>query len=75
MTFQRNDHVLVSKFIRRGDDADTEDREGWVVFHGEAVIVIANTPDWCELEPADYWTATFSLDEVIVTPLNERTPE
>lgn len=66
---QRGDHVLVSKFIRRGDDADTEDLDGWVVFCGEAVIVVANTPDWRELEPADYWTATFSLDEVIVTPM------
>ena len=67
MRFERNEHVVVSEFVRRGDDTDVTELDGWVVFHGEAVIVIANTPDWAELEADDYFTATFPLDDVIVS--------
>ncbi|WP_350347217.1 hypothetical protein ABIQ69_11310 [Agromyces sp. G08B096] len=70
--FERGTRVVVHQFIRRNDDTDTDSLDGWVVFHSEAVIVIANTPDWADLDPEDYYTATFPLDEVIVSPF---TPE
>ena len=73
MTYAKGDRVVVSQFIRRGDDADVSELDGWVVHHGvvphgEAFIVIANTPDWADLDPEDYFTATFALDDVIVSP-------
>jgi len=67
MTYARNDRVVVSQFVRRGDDADVSELDGWVVFYGEAVVIIANTPDWQSLPEDDYWTATFPLDDVIVS--------
>jgi len=72
MTFEKGDRVIVTQFIRNRDDADTQDLDGWVVFYGEAVIIIASTPDWATLPEDDYFTATFPLDEVIVSPF---TPE
>jgi hypothetical protein len=65
--FERGDHVVVSQFVRRGDDYNVSELDGWVVFYGEAVVVIANTPDWATLPADDYFTATFALDDVIVS--------
>lgn len=72
MTFARGEHVVVHQFIRRGDDTDTDTFDGWVVAHGGHFITIANTPDWADLDPDDYYTASYRLDHVIVTPY---TPE
>lgn len=69
--FKPGDHVSVLQVVHHYDHVDTEDHEGWVVFCGEAVLVIADTPGWLNMYTEDYSTETYDLDKVIVSPINE----
>lgn len=67
--FSRGDRVVVTEFIRRGDDSDIDELDGWLVQMTDRTVTIASSPDWEHLEfEKDYFTATYSLDDVIVSP-------
>jgi hypothetical protein len=65
--YEKGTRVVVSRLIRRGDDADTLDFDGWVMFHGEGVIIIADAEDYATCDPEKFTVLTFHLDEVIVS--------
>lgn len=67
--FARGDRVVVTQFVRRGDDSDIDELDGWLVQMTDRTVTIASSPDFEYLEfDTDYFTATYPLDEVIVSP-------
>lgn len=65
----RGDRVVITQFIRRGDDSDISELDGWLVAMTDRTVTIATTPDWQELVfEEDYFTATYLLSDVIVSP-------
>ncbi|MFD4111646.1 hypothetical protein ACFWWU_36645 [Streptomyces sp. NPDC058650] len=59
----------MTTFVRRGEDSDSKDLDGWLVQMTDRTVTIANTPDWESLEfEVDYFTATYVLSDVIVSP-------
>jgi len=74
--FARGDRVVVTQFVRRGDDEDIAELDGWLVQMTDRTVTIASTPDWEHLEfEKDYFTATYLLDQVIVSPFNRATAD
>ncbi|WP_353809111.1 hypothetical protein [Agromyces sp. SYSU T00194] len=71
--YETGTHVIVTEFIRNGDEKTEADLDGWVTYCDAKIIIIANTPDFADLvEGDDYFQARFNRDRVLVTPVGER---
>lgn len=66
----QGDHVDVQWIAWAGDeDPEIRSLDGWVSSVDEHMLVIANTPDWRDLEPVDYFEAAYRWADVTVWPV------